>query len=109
MNIAQLDLVNDDIFTILGIEDLPDDEKQSMLTTMLETIQGRVVARLLDALTEEERVQVEKYFDESNTEAINALLQAKGIDGLSSLMAQESMIYKLELAQIVAEPEVAAV
>lgn len=95
-------IVADDIFKILGLTELDEAEKRNLLTTMLETIQNRVIARVLDNFDESERNQLDEYFGSNNTEGINKLFQKRGMDSFSEMVAQEALLYKLEMANRVA-------
>ncbi len=92
-----MDIINDDIFTLLGLPNISDDQKRDMITEILQTVKNRIMARLFDVFTLEERDAIEAAFSEKDYQKVNAMLAEKGMDDFTSLVAQEVMLYKLEL------------
>lgn len=68
----------------------------------METIQNRVLARVLDNFDEAEREQLDQYFAANNMEGVNRLFQKRGMDSFTEMIAQEAMLYKIEMANRVA-------
>lgn len=95
------DLIGTDIFAFLGIGDISTEQKEQLLSIMLETIQDRVVSRVLNALTkEDERIEFEQALEEKNADQIDQLLLSSGLSGIAQLIAEEVMLYKLEIMNL---------
>lgn len=93
---ALVALLQQDIFTGLGLDDLPDAERQAMLDTMLATIKDRVLARVLDELSADERAELTRLVDSDQTDAVSEFL-AEHVTDLDALMTQEALQYKVEM------------
>ncbi|MBI2484166.1 hypothetical protein HYV71_03210 [Candidatus Uhrbacteria bacterium] len=101
LNLLPDDLFSADIFEYLGLTDLDDDQKKELLSIMLETVQGRVVARILDVFeTEKERVQFEQALKDKDVETVDDLLASKDIPGITQLVAEEVVLYKIEVMNL---------
>lgn len=93
-----------DIFEYLGLTGLTPVQKTQLLATMLETIQTRVVGRLLDIFKDDaERGQLENALEEKDTDTINTLLSSRGLKNIQELIAEEVVLYKLEVMNLFRE------
>ncbi len=100
----QNDFLTADIFEYLGLTGLTSAQKAQLLATMLETIQTRVVGRLLDVFKDDaERGKLEKALEDKDTEAINTLLSSRGFPNMEELIAEEVVMYKLEVMKLFQE------
>lgn len=93
------DVINKDILELMGISDLPEEEKIELYNKILATVQNRVIARVADAMDEattQEWLEVKKTGDKAK---MDQFMISKDID-INKLMLQESLIYKTELAQL---------
>jgi len=101
LNFFPDDLFSADIFEYLGLSDLDDEQKKELLSIMFETVQGRVVSRILDAFdTEEERVQFEQALADKDAQTVDDLLASKGMPGITQLVAEEVVLYKIEVMNL---------
>lgn len=98
--VHELDIVNDDIFTLMGIPNASDDQKQSLMTLMMQTVQNRVLARILDLFDTKERKKIDAAFAKKDLATVNAMLAQKGMPEFLALVAQEVMVYKAEAASL---------
>ena len=94
------DLWDKDIFVLMGLENAPEDKKKEIMDNMTATINNRILARILDQLTEEEIKDYEKLLDGNDDPKIIEYLKSKGID-LIQFTAEETMIYKVEILNLV--------
>ena len=97
------DIFGTDIFAYLGLTHITPSQKKQLLTTMLETIQGRVVSRMLDAFDERQRGDLEKVLEDKDVDTINAVLETKGLPPITQLIAEEVVLYKIEVMSLFAE------
>lgn len=98
--IDPVELVDKDIFTLLKLEKAPEATKQKIAEDMVMTIQSRVVARLMDALSEEESKQFDALIAENDEAKISQFLLSKNID-VKNIAAQEMLYYKSEMVSAV--------
>ena len=85
-------LFGTDIFELLGIQAASSERKQSILETMMDTVQNRVLARILDSLTD---VQIEAFqaATAKGDDEARQFLADQSID-LIQLTAEEAIVYK---------------
>jgi hypothetical protein len=89
-------LIEDDIFDLLGLENLDDKTKDDLRINILESVSNRILLRVADLLNDEEIKHWENLLDEGNNEKIVNYLQEKNID-LKKIAIEESLIYKRQL------------
>lgn len=95
------DLIDKDIFELLGLKDADQKRKDKIIADMLETIENRVTERMLDALDMVgEAENFDKLVDADDQVAADALLLKHGID-LSQISLEESMLYKAEIVNLI--------
>lgn len=83
----------DDLFVQLGLANLSAEEKAKLVKSMEENIEGRVMVRVLNSLTEEEKTA----FDACKTDAeIEAFLKSKNID-MAAIAVEEALTFREEL------------
>lgn len=92
-------LLEKEIFELLGLQSVPEDKRQEMVAVMVETIENRVLARVLDSLTEEDQSKFDELLDGGDDRA-HRFLMGKGID-LTRLALEEVMFYKATLVSTV--------
>jgi len=88
-----------DIFQLLGIQSAPAAHKQEILKVMTDTVEGRVLARILDKLTDAQIKEFEAISDQGDDRA-RTFLEDHDID-LVQLTAEETIIYKAQVASMV--------
>ena len=93
------DIIEKDVFQLLGLEGSSEEDKKKVIDDMLETIQNRVVARLHDSLSEEDRSELERLNEAGNDDVVNQFLKARGID-INQITAEEALFYKTEILGI---------
>jgi len=90
------DILNKDILELLGIQDLDQAKKQEIYQTMMQTIQNRVMARILDQLKPEEAEEWKNLLDSQDKQKAEEFLRSRKID-VAKLMLEEAVIYKTEI------------
>lgn len=100
--ITGADVLNGDIFALLGLTGMSDEDKADLLKTMLDTIETRVVARIDDTLTDEDAEEWKQIVD-ANDQAQNQAFLAKHDIDLPKLYATEALIYKAEMLDLTKE------
>ncbi len=96
-------LIDASIFELLGIDDASQEQKNKIMADVTRTIQNRVVARILDSLSEDDTAQFEKALDEGD-EATKAFLATHNVDA-TKLATEEAITYKVELLAMVESAE----
>lgn len=91
------DIVSKNIFAILGLSDLPEDQKAKMLQKMLQIIYQRVVARIMDVLPEDALRNLKRAIDVQDEKIATALLTQHGMMSFPELMAEEAIFIKYEM------------
>jgi|GEM_PF-3013927 len=95
------DILKKNIFDVLGIGDLPDDQKQPILLKMLQIIYQRVVAKIMDILPEESLRQLKLAIDAEDEKTVTAILARHGLLSFPELMAEEAVFMKYEMDSLV--------
>ena len=85
------------IFDLLEIQDFPEDKKNKIMKDMMDTINNRVIARVLDLLNENNlHEKFKSLVEENNLEEIEIFLHDQDID-LKKIAVEESLLYKMEI------------
>jgi len=91
-------ILESDLLELMGADKVSDEDKQEIYETAFKTIENRVLARIIDELTDKDLEEFEN-IPESDGEAIAKFLQERGIE-LEKLYAMEAITYKSELASL---------
>lgn len=86
-------LLTEDIFSLVGMGSLSDDEKNTILDDMQHTVMARVYATILAGMSEADRTT----FDTLSGDQLEQYLDEHGIN-LTAQIAEETVRYRLELA-----------
>ena len=90
------DFIDKDIFTLSGIKDISEGQKSKIMAQMTETVNTRVLARILDSLDEAGEKELGEIADSGDQKKLTAFLLSKGID-LVKIASEEALAYKVEL------------
>lgn len=93
------DFLNQDVFHLLNVKNISQDEKQELLKKMLNTIQIRVIARIDDMLNNQDKQNQFKQVLSLSNKEINDFFKKENID-IKALLMQETFIYKTELVSL---------
>ena len=81
----------------LGLENLPEKNKQDLVVSLAEGLQMRIATRVLVMLTEEQKESFDKLIETQNSDqAINDFL-AKAIPNYDEIMADEYLKFREEV------------
>lgn len=99
VDIKAQDLLDKDIFELMGIPNMPDEKKQELHTQMMETIEKRTFARVHDMLPQEDIAHFKELLDGSNPDDLKTFFKDHDID-VEKIMAQEAIVYKTEMVDL---------
>lgn len=94
-NQVQSELLNQDIFKVLKLENLTEDKKEEMKKKMSDTIFARIIARIMDKLSKEDQQKFQQLIDAGNNEETTKFLDEKV--KLQDIVIQEVLLYKAEM------------
>jgi len=89
------ELLNQDIFKVMKLDNLSDEEKENLKQKMIDTIMGRIIARIMDKLNQEEQKQFETLLDSGNNTEVEKFVDSKM--SIRDVIAQETILYKSEM------------
>ncbi|MEK7122792.1 MAG: hypothetical protein AAB855_02950 [Patescibacteria group bacterium] len=95
------DIVSRNVFDILDLSDLPEDQKAQMLQKMLQIIYQRVVARIMDVLPESVLRNLKDAIDKEDSDTVTTVLAKHGMMSFPELMAEEALFLKFEMDSLV--------
>jgi len=95
-NTTYEDIINTDIFELMGAKDMSEDKKKELYEKIMDTIRARATNFIGDKLTEED---LKTWQELKSPEEKNKFLQEKGID-VAAIMLQQALIYKTELVEL---------
>ncbi len=87
-------LLKTDIFEILGMAGIASKQRQDITTDMLVTIQNRIVARLQDALSDQDQDALIAALSEGRAAEGRELLSGNNLPSLETMAVEEALIYK---------------
>lgn len=90
------DILDKDLLELMGAKDMPQEKKAELYTKMAQTVQNKVIARIIDALDEAGRQEFVKLIDRGDSKKTEEFLRSKGIE-VSKLLVEEAIIYKNEI------------
>ncbi len=93
----QNDVIKKNIFDILGLSSIPKNQKDEMLQKMLQIVYQRVVARIMDVLSENASRNLKLAIDSGDEKTANALLIKHGLLSFTEMMAEEALFLKYEM------------
>ena len=91
---APMELLNENIIGLLGLESLPEAEKAEMVAKMTDLVQQKVIFRVMDMMTEEEQAKMAEMG--SDPEGVIAFIVAK-VPNFDQIMQEEIVNLKKEL------------
>jgi hypothetical protein len=92
-------LIEQDVFDAVGLEGLTDEQKQTLMLQMTESINNRVLIRIHDLLDEASKKEWEGLIDEGKNQEATDFLESKGIS-LDKLAVEESLGLKAQLIEM---------
>ncbi len=96
------DIVSKDLFELLDLEDMPEDQKNEIRAKVLETIRDRTLLRIRDLLSDQEFDEYKKLLEapegSDSDKAIDEFLAAKNVD-VNQLTVEETILVKMQAVQ----------
>jgi len=92
------DFINKDILDLIGAQNLREDEKGKLYNKMIDSIQARVLTRIYQQLSGEDKQEWDNLLKADNQPDIANFLQQKNIE-LEKIFTEEALSYKQELVQ----------
>ena len=89
-------LIEGDLFELLELQDLPEDQKDEIRGKVMESIGTRILLRIADILPEEDFEAFKKHAESQNNDEMNTLLSKHNID-LNAVTIEEALILKGQL------------
>ncbi len=97
------DIVTSGIEEILGLKNLTEEEREGLISEMLQIVQNRALARIADECTDEDRKKFAEALEKNDADALDMFLTQKGLPDLPSLISEETLLFKVELSNLVRE------
>ncbi|MEK7648517.1 MAG: hypothetical protein AAB400_01225 [Patescibacteria group bacterium] len=96
------EIIDRDIFELIGLKDIADKDRAEMMTVIMDTIYNRVIARILDNFNPQEQKELEKGLEKKDLKKVNEMLAGKELPDYMTLLAEETVLYKVQLATMFA-------
>jgi len=94
------EIIAKDIFELLKIEKISDEQKQQLFQTMINTVQARVAARIAALLNEAEAKKFKDLAEAGKTDELKDFLEKQNLD-LQKIVGEEAIRYKVEISQLI--------
>lgn len=94
-------ILNKNIFDILGLSNLPEDQKAELLKKILKIIYQRASARIMDALGKDDLRKLTRAIESEDEKSATALLATHGLSSFEELMTEEALFIKYEMKALV--------
>ncbi len=94
------DLLREDIFKLLHLEGLGEEQKAALIEKMDNTIQARLVTRIASILSEQEAERFSQLAESNDQEGMKTLLTTNGIDA-TQLATEEAIRFRVELVEMI--------
>jgi succinate dehydrogenase flavin-adding protein (antitoxin of CptAB toxin-antitoxin module) len=91
-------LKQEDIFHQLGLENIPEEEKEKMMGLMVDTVINRVTTKIVDQLDDDQKSKFDKLVDEGDNKKITDFLR-KNVSNYDAMFFNEVELLKLELRE----------
>ncbi len=92
-------IINGDMLELMGAKNMSPERRAALYNKALDTIYIRILARVDDTLSDAEAQEWKAIVDQGDHARNEAFLRDHKID-LPSLLAQEALIYKLQMVEL---------
>jgi len=86
----------EDLFVVLGAQNSSEDEKAILLARMIEIVQTRVMEKIYNALTEQEREEFMRLLESTDSDDVNTYVSQR-VPNFQNLYEEEGRILRQEL------------
>ncbi len=87
------------IIRALGLESLPDDKKLELIAQVSDVVEKRILLRVLESFTPEQRKELDGLLDVENQQGVNEFMQ-KNAPQIPAWIEEELAHTKQELAEL---------
>ncbi len=98
--ISPNDLIEGDIFELLGLQNMDEQKKEETMSKLIEGLNSRVLIQIDDQIKEEDRKNWHTIIETEDDEVIRNFLINLGIK-LDEIIAQEALLMKKELVEAI--------
>lgn len=95
-------LIEGNFFKEAGLDGLPQEEKEKIMTKLIESVRNRVLIRIDDLIKPEDREEFNKVLDSKKDEEISKFLEKRKIN-VAQLVVEESLLEKAEILNSLAQ------
>jgi uncharacterized membrane protein YebE (DUF533 family) len=95
-------LIEGDFFKEAGLDGLPQEEKEKIMTKLIESVRNRVLIRIDDLIDEKDRADFHKVLESGKDEDIRKYLEERKIN-VQQLVVEESLLQKAEMLNALAQ------
>ncbi len=99
VNVTPEDLIEGDIFELMGLDHLSDDKKAELINQLNRGIQSRVAVRIDDLLAEADKSIFTDLMAKDQDEETLKFLESKNIN-LGQLVVEETLLEKIKLIDL---------
>lgn len=96
------EIIEKDILELLGAKNMKPEQKRDLYTKMTEKVQERVMVKIHDALSAEDRKEWLKILDSKDQKKADKFLFDRGLE-IPKMLIEEALIMKTELAELAKE------
>jgi succinate dehydrogenase flavin-adding protein (antitoxin of CptAB toxin-antitoxin module) len=97
-----MDNAQDNIITLLGLEDLPLENRAQLVDELTQILEVRVLSAAYDTLSEDQAKQLDTLLNDNDPELVTTYIQ-ENVPTLSDIFANQIEVLKEELVQHKAE------
>ena len=94
------DFIDKSLFDLLDLGEMPQGEQDEVIGKIMETIQSRVVSRILDILSDLDFEKMKSALESKNEEEFFQIISKNNID-VPQIWGEEALYYKIELVDLV--------
>ena len=94
-----MDIDQENVIKILGIENLPDDRKLAILAKMTDLVQKRLLARMLESLPENQQEKFGKILEQNHPQEIQKFVEVN-LPNFQQWLVEEVTALKKELSEL---------
>lgn len=91
-----MDNQTSNLITDLGLDGLPEDEKNEMIVKLSTSLQNRITLRLTDALSDEQKKEMDKLIAQGDDDKVGEYL-VKSVPGIDFIMKDEYEKFRDEI------------